>query len=210
MTLTRNCIILSLAAAFLCSCATLRKESGKSTELDRFITLMNGSFDSSMQAKSDSAYFDISLHMSTIWKEKDGHWLYVEQAVSKSLAKPYRQRVYKLERTDKKTFKSSVYTLKTPEQWIGKWKTPDDLRYFTETDIELKNGCEVILELQEDGTFSGGTLGSGCESNLRGASYATSKVMVNDTLLVSWDQGFDKTGKQVWGATKGPYRFVRN
>ena len=25
----------------------------------------------------------------------------------------------------------------------------------------------------------------------------------------SWDRGFDASGKQVWGATAGPYEFVK-
>jgi hypothetical protein len=28
-------------------------------------------------------------------------------------------------------------------------------------------------------------------------------------MMVSWDRGFDKEGKQVWGAQKGGYRFVK-
>jgi hypothetical protein len=27
--------------------------------------------------------------------------------------------------------------------------------------------------------------------------------------LLTWDQGFDKDGKQVWGAVKGGYEFKR-
>ena len=54
-----------------------------------------------------------------------------------------------------------------------------------------------------------GPVGNGCESNLRGAKYAASRVTLTEHLLASWDQGFDETGKQVWGAEKGGYRFVK-
>ena len=30
-----------------------------------------------------------------------------------------------------------------------------------------------------------------------------------DDRLLSWDRGFDAAGKQVWGAEKGPYEFLR-
>jgi hypothetical protein len=44
---------------------------------------------------------------------------------------------------------------------------------------------------------------------LRGASFANSIVTVTQNEILSWDQGFDKEGKQVWGATKGGYRFIK-
>ena len=54
---------------------------------------MQGDFNSSKQAKSTKGYFDISLGMTRIWAKKPGVWLYVEQAVSKKRARPYRQWV---------------------------------------------------------------------------------------------------------------------
>ena len=177
--------------------------------MKQLVEYMNGAFDSSVQAKQDTDYFDISLHMTNIWKDRKGNWIYVEQAVTKTLLKPYRQRVYKIEQIDSKIFKSAVYTIKNQEKWIGKWASPNDLIPFSESDLLLKNGCAVILKLQEDGTYSGSTEGNGCESNLRGAAYATSKVIVTKTGIESWDQGFDRTNKQIWGAKKGPYQFIK-
>ena len=200
---------IGIALTFI-NCSTSKAKFKNSKDLSYLVELMSGSFNSSAQAKSDTSYFDISLHMCEIWKDKNAHWLYVEQAVTKNPLKPYRQRVYKVEQISKSRFSSSVYTIKNQEKWIEKWKNPKDLNLFTENDIDLKNGCAVMLELQKDGTFKGGTEGTGCESNLRGATYATSKVTISKTILESWDQGFDSKGKQVWGAVKGPYQFVKN
>lgn len=55
----------------------------------------------------------------------------------------------------------------------------------------------------------GATTGDGCGSALRGAAYATSEVVLTPDTLRSWDRGYDKAGKQVWGAVKGPYVFVK-
>jgi hypothetical protein len=33
--------------------------------------------------------------------------------------------------------------------------------------------------------------------------------MVTANEITSWDRGFDSAGKQVWGATKGPYQFKK-
>jgi CpeT protein len=200
---------ISLFALLFWQCSSSKKTASAKSDISRLISYMNGAFDSSVQAKQDTNYFDITLHMASIWKNTEGNWLYVEQAVSKNLQKPYRQRVYKVEQIDDKTFKSSVFTLKTPEKWIEKWKMPAELDQFSAADIDLKDGCAVVLTMQNDGSFSGSTLGSGCESNLRGAAYATSKVTVTKAGIKSWDQGFDKTDKQVWGAKKGAYDFVK-
>ena len=45
--------------------------------------------------------------------------------------------------------------------------------------------------------------------HMSGARYATSDVVVDRQRVVSWDRGFDGRDQQVWGATAGPYEFVR-
>jgi len=57
--------------------------------------------------------------------------------------------------------------------------------------------------------FVGGTEGKGCASDLRRATYATSEVVVKLDHLTSWDRGFDKSDRQVWGAEKGGYVFLK-
>jgi hypothetical protein len=42
---------------------------------------------------------------------------------------------------------------------------------------------------------------------LRGASYASSILIVTPEQILSWDKGFDKEVKQVWCATKAGYVF---
>lgn len=74
--------------------------------------------------------------------------------------------------------------------------------------LDEREGCEVILTKTENG-YEGSTQGDNCKSSLRGASYATSKVSMSANKITSWDQGFDESGNQVWGATKGPYEFVK-
>ena len=70
-----------------------------------------------------------------------------------------------------------------------------------------KEGCEVILNRDSRNTYVGSTGIKTCPSELRGASYASSKVSITERGMVSWDQGFNKDNIQVWGATKGGYVF---
>jgi len=179
-------------------------------ELDRLASCMIGSFDSRAQAALDPDYREITLHMAPVFTERtDGHWLYVEQAVASAADKPYRQRVYRVhEAAD--GFVSDVYMLPgDPLRFTGTWRDASLFQGVTVESLAQKDGCSIHLKAQPDGSFAGSTDGAMCPSELRGATYATSKVTITASLLESWDQGFDASGKQVWGAEKGPYQFVK-
>ncbi|WP_430409542.1 chromophore lyase CpcT/CpeT [Kordia sp.] len=169
---------------------------------------MTGSFDSSEQAASDASYYNISLHMYPIWKSKDGYWLYVEQAISANQLKPYRQRIYQLEKLEDGSFSSKVYTLENPENFIGKWKTPAFFDQFDASILKEREGCAVILK-KNGNSYSGSTIDKDCKSTMRGASYATSEVTIQPNVIESWDRGFDANDKHVWGAEKAGYVFKR-
>ncbi len=173
--------------------------------------LMTGSFSSAAQSAADEDYFDIRLEMARIWPDrKDGYWLYVEQAAASNLERPYRQRVYHVEEDKDGSFRSEVYSIPDPLRFVGDWKKKDPLVGLSRDSLEIREGCAVILRLNPDGLFAGGTDDAACKSTLRGASYATSDVVVGEDRIESWDRGFDATGNQVWGAEKGPYIFNRN
>ncbi|WP_298426120.1 chromophore lyase CpcT/CpeT [uncultured Kordia sp.] len=196
---------------FICtvisSCSSSKVTSDQN-ELSALQTLMTGSFDSSEQAANDESYYSISLHMYPIWKSKDGYWLYVEQALSTNQLKPYRQRVYQLEKLEDGSFSSKVYTLANPKDFIGKWKTP---AFFDQFDLSLlkeREGCAVILK-KEGNMYTGSTNEKDCKSTMRGASYATSEVTIKANVIESWDRGFDSNDEHVWGAEKAGYVFKR-
>jgi CpeT protein len=44
---------------------------------------------------------------------------------------------------------------------------------------------------------------------LRGATYATSEVIIKNQQMISWDRGYDSSDRQVWGAEKGGYVFEK-
>lgn len=198
-----NYKILPLFFLFLLFGCKPRQQNN--SDLEQLVAYMQGIYSSEKQSIDDKEYFNISLRMTPIWKKK-GHYLYVEQAMFEKQDSPYRVRIYKVSQRNNE-FISEIYTLKNEKEWIGKWKTPEAFDNLAESDIELKPGCEVILKKQADGSFIGQTGEKTCPSELRGASYASSKVTVTPTQILSWDQGFNKDGKQVWGAVKGGYIF---
>ncbi len=169
-----------------------------------------GYFSSADQAKADKDFFNIELRVVKVWPDRtDGPWLYVEQADARSPEKPYRQRVYRLEARGTQVV-SHIYTIKGDGlRFAGEWKKPVPMGQASLSDIELKDGCAVIMDRTPTGIYKGSTVRATCPSELRGAKYATSIVDVSNTLLESWDQGFNAQDKQVWGSIKGAYKFVK-
>lgn len=199
--------VLVSIAALLASCSHKHLSSTNDiVEIEELYELMQGSFNSAEQAAQDSSFFNISLHMYPIWEDR-GHFLYVEQAVNSMQNKPYRQRIYELERVDGKTFNSHVYKIPNDSLWVGKWKTPKDFDTISKKDLIHLNGCEVVLKYISKNHFSGATGASSCESKLYGASYAHSEVTITPETVKSWDRGFDSEGNQIWGAVKSGYIF---
>ena len=199
-------ILLGILTIGSCKKRTETKVEEKDADLETLFSYMQGSFNSEKQSLADSTYYNISLHMYPIWKEK-GHWLYVEQAMNVVQDKPYRQRIYEVKRLNDSILASYVYTLPNDSLWIGKWKTLAAFDSLSPNQLQMRKGCEVILSKTSESTFSGKTQDGTCESVLRGASYAMSAVKITPSKIESWDQGFDTEGNQVWGATKGGYVF---
>lgn len=178
-------------------------------DLQTLVQWMTGDFSSRAQSLQDSAFFDIRLHICRIWPEdQNASWLYVEQATAAAENKPYRQRIYQVSR-EGKGFKSVVFALPEPANWIGAYATPARFSQLKPQTLSIREGCTVYLEKQRDGSFQGSTRGVGCESTLRGAKYAVTTVTITARQLLSWDRGFNENGEQVWGATKGGYAFIK-
>ena len=178
-----------------------------SLRADEVYNLLQGTFDSSQQASDDPTYFNISLKMCPI----DAPWLgervlYVEQAMYTRLSEPYRQRLYVIAPIGDDVV-SRVFELSSPANYIG-FCDLETRATVHEGEATLKSGCEVYLAQQGDG-YIGGTAGKGCTSSLNGASYAASDVVLRDGEVSSWDRGYDSNDAQVWGATDGPYEFIR-
>lgn len=179
-------------------------------DVEVLVEYMTGSFSSEEQAEKDSGYFNIELEMVKIWKDRtDGSWIYIEQAVAESKDKPYRQRVYQIKQRDDGKIESIVYSIPEPLRFAGDYKKEFPLLRLTSDSLLIREGCEVVLYRADDGYFEGGTIDKNCSSDLRGASYATSEVMIDKDKMITRDRGFDENGNQVWGATEGGYIFKK-
>lgn len=178
----------------------------KPNHLPELFAMMQGSFNSEVQAQVDTTYLNISLHMYPIWTDK-GNFLYVEQALNTKQDKPYRQRIYEVTQLNDSIYSSAIYTIENDSLWIGKWKTPEAFDSLTMDMVSKKEGCDVLLQRIEPNFYKGETGEKTCESTLYGASYATSEVEIMEDKIISWDRGFDNNDKHIWGAEKGGYIF---
>lgn len=190
-----------------------------SKDFEQLRKYMTGYFHSGAQASADSNFFAISLHMAPLKTDKRSFWLYVEQAMSKTPEKPYRQRLYHVVQASDTTVVSQVLELKTPAAFIGAFKAPEmqeQLRGIitayeknpADTQLVNRQGCAIVLKRQGN-QFVGETNGRECISTLRGAAYATSEARINSGGLITLDRGWSAEGKQVWGSTHGGYQFKR-
>ena len=199
--------ILILLSISIISCIIIG--CNNNSDVDEILSWMTGSFSSAEQAKADTNYYDIRLEMVQIWKERsDGPWIYVEQAVADFKDKPYRQRVYQLVE-ENNVVKSIVYSFNDPLRFAGDYKNENPLNELTPDSLKLRNGCAVYLKKIAEDTYQGSTKDKECESSLRGASYATSEVIVKSDRILSWDRGFDANDVQMWGAEKSGYVFLK-
>jgi CpeT protein len=203
-------ILLSLVfLAFSCKSPKAAVQQKKGNHLEELYQLMQGTFDSSKQSVEDETYYDITLHMYPIWKNRtDAKWLYVEQSVTENQMKPYRQRVYKLSVNDQGEYVIAIYKLPQEERWVMGWKDSRKWDGLKPEQLKIREGCEVILKRLAKNHYKGSTGETSCKSTMRGAAYATSLVEMKEGMIESWGQDFSEDGKQVWGSEKAGYLFL--
>ncbi len=209
----RYTLIYLFAIVMLISCANRNLKSTTSSDQAALVDLMNtmsGEFSSEEQANEDSLFYNINLVMFPIWEnDPNAKWLYVEQAVTRLIDKPYRQRVYKLSKQKNGVIASSVFELPNPSKFIHGWNTPEIFEPINADSLMIRQGCAVYLRKGANNCYTGSTKDKECLSTMRGASYATSKVNICPDQVISWDQGWDNDDKQVWGAETKGYIFKK-
>lgn len=205
-------VILVLGGALAGCASRAAPKDAHATDWEVLKSSMVGRFSSREQSRADAAsYQDVRLVMTQIWPGRsDGFWLYVEQAVAGATSQPYRQRVYRLTPESGGSFRTAVFTLPgDPLRFSDGTGAPRALESISVDDLAQRDGCDLVLRAQPNGSFAGGTTGKDCPNELKGAKYSTSAVKVSKSTIVAWDRGFDAQDKQVWGATKGGYVFRR-
>jgi CpeT protein len=175
-----------------------------------FYRYLQGHFDSADQAAAQPSYYHIELTMCPVEAPELGSMaLYVEQALAGD--QPYRQRIYVIEDGDQPDVqaRSVMYELSYATAWAGFCDGESTATGVVSPEYVSKlEGCDVTVSWDGE-RFTGGTVEGACINDWGGASYATSEVTLSSELLESWDRGWDADGNYMWGATAGPYEFIR-
>lgn len=185
-----------------------------------------GEFDNREQAIAEPAWF---VHLR-LWHRplslfsNDSLTLFAEQASVVNLDHPYRQRLMRLEgaATEPQTFQVQYYSFKDPEAVAGAGQRPELLKSVTLEQVERLPGCilKVIRQNQvENGTCStelqrfvaSPPPNTQCSFIYQGETrYVSLGFEASSTEFLSYDKGIDPaTGKALWGAIVGPYRYTK-
>ena len=206
----KNNSIYLLISLSLFACGEEKSEDTADSfdALVEFESQLTGRFDSLDQSLEDPTYYDVQLQACVVEAPELGdNVLYVEQALLSNVGSPYRQRLYVLSADSSDTVRSVIYTLSNESSLVGLCNR-DEVASFEVGSYEEKVGCDVVLIYNGVG-FDGSTDVGSCPSDMNGATYATSVVSTSPDEITSWDQGWNASDQQVWGAVDGAYVFKR-
>ncbi len=174
-------------------------------DLKEYVKRITGTFSTYEQHKTDSTFDDVRVYTKLIRKDVNGiYWVYTEQGEAKNYV-PYRQRVYQIALVED-YIKLRIYYLNDITK--HSFFKPETINNITLADIKLKPGCDLNIRLK--GNYYGGdTNDKNCIATFRGSSYTTTNFEVHKDYVKSWERGWSKDDKQVWGSSKGHYIYKK-
>lgn len=191
-----------------------------SAQLIALASYMAGEFDNQAQAIADPAWY---VHLR-LWQRpvplfsEDSITLFAEQANIVNLEQAYRPRIIRLrERTDlNSSLEVQYYMLKDPASVQGAGRDREKLKTLTPEQIEFLPGCTLNVtqnSLATPGYHFQSFLppDSPCCFTYRGETYQVSLGFeATPEEFLTYDKGIDpQTGKAIWGALLGPFRFTK-
>jgi hypothetical protein len=216
--LKTNTAIISLTIAFLGANTRIvysfpssdKQASPLSESVAEVVTHLVGVMDTSNQAKTNPKTPNVRMTTCRVRvnpTQKGAVFLYQEQALAKSLSKPYRQRFLRIsEVKSRKLVESAEFKPPNPESWIGLCDRPQEKRLVSSNDLG-KTECSVFLQKAGNNYF-GETQPGGCPTNFKGAVKLTNHITLHAKGMETWDRGYDARGKIIWGAKKEPYQYL--
>jgi hypothetical protein len=182
--------------------------------LNALVCWLAGEFDNQPQALEQPAWFvHLRLWHRPLPFQIDGcPALFAEQANAIYLDKPYRQRVVAFRPTETpEQFQAQYFACQDPGQVLGAGANPDRFQSLTEQDLELLPGCVLTVTKQEQSFKAEPPIDAKCCFQYQGE---TRQVIlgfeVSEDTFLSYDRGVDPaTGKALWGAIMGAYRFQK-
>ncbi|MFO7864438.1 MAG: CpcT/CpeT family chromophore lyase [Salinivirgaceae bacterium] len=186
---------------------TITIEEAPEITLELMVEWMTGSFSSEEQAatSSDPYHYDVRRKVAQIWtNNRNGYWVYLEQAYADDQNNPYFQRIYHFYMEDG-VIKNTIYGFENPSNYVGSWETPEDFDNLDETNLIEKPNCGLTFQIESDHVF-GETSGTDCGSSIPNVAYMTSEQWIYANEWHSYDLGYNSSGVVVMGPYS-PYIF---
>lgn len=193
-----------------------------SPELRALAEYMAGEFDNREQALDSPAWY---VHLR-LWQrplpvaflDESSITLFAEQANILELDKPYRPRLIQLRhsQTGSGLLEAQYYMFKDIQAVRGAGRNPDLLAKLTREQVELLPGCTLAVAVENLALNSYCFRASLPVGTLCGFAYEGQNYQVDLGFeakaqeFLSYDKGISPTtGKAIWGALMGPFRFVK-
>ncbi|MBD2776344.1 chromophore lyase CpcT/CpeT [Iningainema tapete] len=192
-----------------------------SSQLRTLAKYMVGEFNNREQALSEPAWY---VHLQ-MWQRlipifpEDSLTIFAEQANIINLDKPYRQRIMRLvegHSPDNAPLQVQYYMFKDPTPFIGAGRNPTLLQDLTPEQLELLPSCilNVTGQTLADNRYKFTAIPpveTCCRFTYLGQTIQVSLGFeATEHEFLSYDKGIDpNTGKALWGAMLGPFRYTK-
>jgi hypothetical protein len=149
---------LTLAAACLTGCATMKKNHQRDVDYAQFSRWLPGTYDNAAQVKADlqkgvrhphDAVELAVIPTESIEVGQDS--FYLQETASDNSLRVLSQRVVVFKETEK-GFVEVIYSLLEPMRWRDGPHEPDMFEGLTTRDLKLANGCELTWNRVETDT----------------------------------------------------------
>lgn len=203
--MTKTALTLGLFSLFCLTPGAIATPSEQ--HLENVASHLVGVMDRTAQVATNPEAVNVQMTTCKVNLPQANHiFLYQEQALTRNLDQPYRQRFLHLRPSvDGQAIESRAYKPQNPDAWISFCNRPQAQRTVQLADLG-EGVCSVFLTPVEGG-YRGITQAGGCPANVRGASYITNTILLHETGMDTWDRGYDADWQQVWGADSEPYEF---
>ncbi len=206
MKFIKTILIISLFAAFY-HCKAQNKIS--KYDLKELCKNLPGTYSNALQAKSDKMFIKKSLKITSIWQNKKNEfWFLEEQANFENINKNNSKIVFRVFKMNDSVVVKQIYNIKKSSILNQNSNADNYIQNLTSKNIILRAGCALFFTKNNE-IYYGRTHDTDCPSSINGAQFESRNETISSNSVFILNQGFDSNGKQVWGNTKGEFKFYK-
>jgi CpeT/CpcT family (DUF1001) len=165
---------------------------------------IEGAWSNAAQATSDAVYSNVRLQICRVPLKNFGAAIFYQQTTDGFA----RRRLLSLAPNDT-GFALTSYAIAADDLYAD-WCTKKSL-LITENDLRAPSKCIItyVYSSADDEFHGTAPAGTGCESTFQGSvKLEVDEWFAKDQIRI-WERWYDAAGKQVAGAPKGPYLYIR-